>query len=85
MWHTGFLHLCVSFFGVLVLISLWFLVEDLFALGICCRLASELQVLLCSIVERVLDSNSGDLVSALSLTVRTLSASKWLLTHRREL
>lgn len=81
MWHTGFLHLCVSFFSVPVLISLWFIVEDLFALGICCRIASELQVLMCSVGERVLDSKSRDLVSALSLTVRTLSASIWLLAH----
>lgn len=64
--HTGFLNLCISFFSALVLISLWFLTEDLFALGICCCIASELQVLMCSIVERVLDSKSADLVSALS-------------------
>lgn len=51
MWHTGLLRLCVSFFSVLVLISLWFLVEGLFALGISCGIASELQVFMCSIVE----------------------------------
>lgn len=32
--HTGFLNRCIPSFSVLVLISLWFLVEDLLALGI---------------------------------------------------
>ena len=80
--HIGFLNLCISLFCVLVLISLWLLIEDLLAMGVCCHTASDLQVWAHSIVEGALDWKSEDLVLAVLWRVKTLSTSTWSLTRQ---